>query len=163
MLQGRDPATGKWTSPSRDITYLFPGLCKAACIEFDHLREDITELMDKFGVTLEELTLVARDVARFINDVHKVEETPSTPDGTCNEFANMILDFSPETSLEAKAVFASLFLRHASFQFAVGVRSVTHPDENDAPDFSDIIAKLQRPIRPTLLSKLKAIWRVIKL
>lgn len=168
IFQARGEGTGGlWTSPQRDLVYLFPDLCRETFHEFIHLRPGVTEMMERYGVTVEDLNPVAKDIAHFINNIH-TESDITKEDGTVEKEPNIFLKF-PNSRIDALAVFGYQFLRHIAFHFAYGVREVTHPGKNDAPDFTDITSELEDLPYVTWRDKwqsikvlLKGIWRIIK-
>lgn len=159
MLQGRTPG-GKWTSPARDITYLFPALARNTCEEFVHLRPIILQYLDAFGLTVDDITPVAGELAHFINDIHRSNNEDEKVSGFP---LGAFLNFSDKVNPKAAAVFAYFFMRQAFFHYADGILKVTHPGENDAPDFSKELEGLDKLAtkKISIWQKLKAIWKII--
>jgi hypothetical protein len=162
MLQGRSGPGAPWTSPFRDITYLFPEAARNSFEEFEQLLPHAAEVCDKMNITNEEICAVAKEMSAFIKNVHDDKQIKGTNDEVIETISGLFLRFSDQTPLNARMVFAYFFLRQMAYNFAVGVRNVTHVGQNDAPDFSAYISKFEHMRLGGWKAKLKAIWRIIR-
>lgn len=157
LLQFRkvDDSDKRWYSPNRDLTVVFPRILRETFIVletfFDDLsapRPDVVEIVDKLGISSEEVGKLAQCYGRLIKAIRERKDLSE------ELFNFRVMNARP------KALIGYVFLDLLTREFAIKYYQTLHPKE---PDPNDPELKSLQMQLESKRSWWKKLWRRISL